>query len=63
MVGRYNVNMACDSKTPNPAGHKGNPTSAIPVTMNQLVDSIFKIKPDDVKRIVGSKPGKGRKKS
>ena len=29
--------------------------------MNQLVDGIFKIKPDDVKRVVASKPGKGKK--
>jgi len=47
---------------PNPAGRKGKPISAAPLTMDQLVDGIFKIKPDDVKRVVASKPGKGKRK-
>ena len=32
------------------------------LTMNQLVDGVFKIKASDVKRIVASKPGKGKSK-
>jgi hypothetical protein len=54
--------MATKPKNPNPAGRKGKPISAAPLTMNQLVDGIFKIKAADVKRVVASKPGTGPKK-
>jgi len=53
--------MAAKPYNPNPAGRKGNPVSAAPLTMNQLIDGVFKIKSSDVKRIVASKPGKTRK--
>ncbi|MGD0389585.1 MAG: hypothetical protein ABSC42_11575 [Tepidisphaeraceae bacterium] len=53
--------MATKPKIPNPNGRKGNPISAVPLTMNQLVDGVFKIKPDDVRRIIASKPG-GKKR-
>jgi hypothetical protein len=49
-------------KVPNPNGRKGYPISAAPLSMNQLVDGLFKIKPEDVKRIVASKPGKRKSK-
>ena len=53
--------MASKPHNPNPAGRKGNPTSIAPLTMDEFVDGMFKIKPADVKRIVASKPGKRRK--
>jgi hypothetical protein len=34
--------------------------SAAPLTPDQLVKGIFQIKPDDVKRVLASKPGKKR---
>jgi hypothetical protein len=46
---------------PNPAGRKGDPVSIAPLTVDEFVDGMFKIKPEDVKRIVASKPG-GRKR-
>jgi hypothetical protein len=33
-----------------------------PLTVDEFVDGMFKIKPEDVKRIVARKPGKGKKK-
>ena len=54
--------MAKKPHNPNPEGRKGHPVSAVPLTMNQLVDGVFKIKAGDVKRIVTSKPGKGKSK-
>jgi hypothetical protein len=54
--------MANKPPTRKHPGRKGNPISAAPLTMDQLVDGIFKIKADDVKRVVASKPGKGKKK-
>jgi hypothetical protein len=33
-----------------------------PLRVDEFVDGMFKIKPEDVKRIVASKPGKGKKK-
>jgi hypothetical protein len=56
----YNGGMA-DKSNKHP-GRRGNPVSASPLSMDQLVDGIFKIKPADVKRIVASRPGKKRKK-
>jgi hypothetical protein len=53
--------MPKKSHNPNPQGRKGRPVSAAPLTMNQLVDGMFQIKPSNVKRIVASKPGKGKK--
>jgi hypothetical protein len=29
--------------------------------MNEAVDAIFQIKPADVKKVIASKPGKGKK--
>ena len=46
---------------PNPAGRKGKNIAVENVTMDQLVDGMFNIKPEDAKRIVASKPGKGKK--
>ena len=43
---------------PKRAGRRGNPVSAHPLTPDQLVRGIFKIKPADVAKIVASKPGK-----
>ena len=39
-------------------GRRGDPVSAHPLTADQLVSAIFKINPDDMKRIIASKPGK-----
>jgi hypothetical protein len=44
------------------SGRRGDPLSARPLTPKQLVRGIFAIKPDDVKKILASKPGKGQKK-
>ena len=44
------------------SGRRGDPNSAYPLTPEQLVRGIFQIKPEDVKRIVASKRGKGKKK-
>jgi hypothetical protein len=54
--------MATKPKTPNPNGRKGDPITIAPLTVDEFVDGMFKIKPEDVKRIVASKPGKGKKK-
>jgi hypothetical protein len=48
-------NKPADKK---PSGRRGDPVSAAPLTPEQLIKGIFAIKPDDVKRIVASKPGK-----
>jgi hypothetical protein len=53
--------MAKKRHNPNPAGRKGKPITAAPLTMDQLVDGVFQIKSSDVKRIVAGKPGKGKK--
>jgi hypothetical protein len=53
--------MASKPKTPNPNGRKGNPISLAPLTMDEAVDAIFKIKAADVKRIVASRPGKKKR--
>ncbi|HEY8748234.1 MAG TPA: hypothetical protein VIM11_09685 [Tepidisphaeraceae bacterium] len=39
-------------------GRRGDPISAAPLSADQLVSAIFKIKPADVKKILASKPGK-----
>lgn len=49
--------MANKFKTPNPNGRRGDPVSVAPLTMDEAMDALFKIKPTDVKRIVASKPG------
>jgi hypothetical protein len=46
---------------PNPAGRKGRPISGAPLSMDQLADCVFQIKPSDAKRIVASKPGKKKR--
>jgi hypothetical protein len=43
-------------------GRGGNNVSLAPLTMDEAVDAIFAIKPDDVKKVLASKPGKGKKK-
>lgn len=43
-------------------GRGGNNVSLSPLTMDQAVDAIFQIKPSDVKRIVGKKSRKKRKR-
>jgi hypothetical protein len=44
------------------SGRRGDPISLHPLTVDQAVTAIFKIKPEDVKRIVASRPGKRKKK-
>jgi hypothetical protein len=43
------------------SGRRGDPTSLAPLTMDQAVDAIFAIKPEDLKEILQSRPGKGGK--
>lgn len=43
-------------------GRRGDPVSLHPLTMDQAVDAIFAIKPDDVRKILAKRPGKGKKK-
>ena len=43
-------------------GRGGNNISLAPLTPEQAITGMFKIKPEDVKRIVASKPGNNRKK-
>jgi hypothetical protein len=43
------------------SGRRGDPVSLAPLTPEQAITGIFKIKPEDVKRIVASKPEKKRK--
>jgi len=38
------------------------PISLYPVTPEQAITGMFKIKPDDVKRIVSNRPGRKRAK-
>lgn len=40
------------------SGRRGDPVGAAPLKPEQLIRGIFAIKPDDVKRIIASKPGK-----
>ena len=40
------------------SGRRGDPISLAPLSMDQAVDAIFAIKPEDVKKIIASKPGK-----
>lgn len=49
------------SKQPKPSGRRGDPVSLHPLTPEQAIGGMFKIKPADVKRIVASKPGKKKK--
>ena len=52
-----------DSTPKKRSGRRGDPVSLAPLTMDQAVDAIFAIKPDDVKKVLASKPGKGKKKA
>lgn len=57
----YNLCMPSKRPTKTPtkrSGRRGDPVRLAPLTMDQAVDAIFQIKPDDVKKIVASKPGK-----
>jgi hypothetical protein len=48
--------------TPKPrSGSRGDPVSLYPLTAEQAVRGMFQIKPEDVKRILASKPGRGKK--
>ena len=49
-----------DKKKKPHSGRRGDPVSAAPLTMDQLVDGIFKIAPSDVKRVTASRPGKAK---
>jgi hypothetical protein len=44
------------------SGRRGDPLSAHPITSEQPVRGIFAIKPDDVEKMLASKPGKGKRK-
>ena len=43
-------------------GRGGNNVSLHPLTPEQAIRGIFQIKPEDVRRIVGSRPGRRRPK-
>lgn len=42
------------------AGRRGDPVSLYPLSTDDAIRAVLQIKPEDVKRIVGSKPGKKR---
>lgn len=44
------------------SGRRGDPVSLAPLTMDQAVDAIFAIKPDDVRKVLASKPGNRKRK-
>lgn len=44
------------------SGRRGNPVSIHPLTMDRAVEAIFKIKPEDARKIVASSPGGRRKR-
>jgi hypothetical protein len=48
------------AKKPHP-GRRGDPVSLHPLTPEQAISGMFKIKPEDVKRIVGKRPIRRRK--
>jgi hypothetical protein len=43
------------------SGRRGDPVSLHPLSAEQAVRGMFQISKDDVKRILASKPGKGKK--
>jgi hypothetical protein len=43
------------------SGRRGDPVSLHPLSPEQAISGMFKIKPADVKRIVASKPGRKKK--
>jgi hypothetical protein len=48
--------------TPENAQNRVSNVSLAPLTPEQAITAVFKIKPADVKRIVASKPGNRKKK-
>jgi hypothetical protein len=64
MIMCYNPRMP---KKPTPkatkprSGRRGDPVSLYPLTAEQAVRGMFQIKPEDVKRILASKPGRGKR--
>jgi hypothetical protein len=44
------------------SGRRGDPISLHPLTPAQAICGMFQIKPEDVKRIVASKPGRTKRK-
>jgi hypothetical protein len=56
------VKKVKSNKSRNPAGRRGDPVSLAPLKMDEVVDAIFQIKPDDVKAILAKRPGKQSKK-
>jgi len=42
------------------SGRRGDPVSLYPLSADQAVQALFKIRPDDVKKIIASNPGKKR---
>jgi hypothetical protein len=52
--------MAAKRKIPNPHGRKGNRLSLAPLTMDEVVDAIFQINPDELKMFVPGKRPKRR---
>jgi len=47
---------------PKRSGRRGDPVSLYPLTAEQAIKAVFAIKPADVKRILASRPGKGKRK-
>ena len=52
--------MASKSHKPH-SGRRGDPVSIYPLTPEQAIRGMFKIKPDDVRRIVASRPWRKKK--
>ena len=53
--------MAKPANTQHP-GHHGLAVSLYPLSPDEALRAVLAIKPADVKRIIGKRPGKGKKK-
>jgi hypothetical protein len=57
---RHLESMASKRKIPNPHGRKGIPLSLAPLTMDEVVDAMFQMNPDELKIFA---PRKRRKRA
>lgn len=44
------------------SGRRGDPVSLHPLSADQAISLMFKIKPDDARKILAKRPGKGKKR-
>jgi hypothetical protein len=57
----YNPRMSKRPHNPNPAGRKGNPVSLHPLTPEQALGGLLKVKLSDVRKLEAAEKRKGRK--